>query len=188
MIELLKCGAADNSLKEIHKGVSVAGFAYGHKPMYDYLDGRDDVLFMPIDYVNDPLVIAKMSNFISINSAVEVDLYGQVCAESLGTRHLSGTGGQADFVRGAVLSKGGKSFIAFPSTAAHGTKSRIQPVLTPGSIVTTSKNDVDYIVTEYGIAHLRGKTLRQRAAALIEIAHPDFKDELLYEARKVFFI
>ena len=114
-----------------------------------------------------------------------MDFYGQVCAESIGSSHISGTGGQADFVRGATRSKGGKSFIAFPSTAGKGTVSRIRPVFTEGAVVTTSKNDVDYIVTEYGVAKLRGKTLSQRTKALIEIAHPDFRDELREQARRI---
>ena len=129
-------------------------------------------------------MIAQLPDFISVNAALEVDFYGQVCAESIGTKHVSGSGGQVDYVRGATQSKGGKSFIAFPSTAKGGTISRIKPVLTTGSIVTTSKNDVDYIVTEYGMAHLRGKTLSERVKALIAIAHPKFREELLFEAKK----
>ena len=139
---------------------------------------------LPVDYVNDPNVICQNDNMISINAALEVDLFGQVCAESVGTKHMSGTGGQVDYVRGACQSKGGKSFIAFASTAKGGTISKIKNVLTPGAIVTTSKNDVDYIVTEYGMAHLRGETLSSRAKQLIAIAHPDFRDELTFEAKK----
>ena len=139
---------------------------------------------LAVDYVNDPAVIAQHPNFMSVNSGLEVDFYGQVCAESIGTRHISGTGGQSDYVRGATHSKGGKSFIAFPSTARGGTVSRIVPFLTPGSQVSTSKNDVDHIVTEYGIAKLRGRTLGQRVRALIAIAHPKFRDELTFAARK----
>ena len=139
---------------------------------------------LPVDYVNDPAVIAQHPNFISVNAALEVDFYGQVCAESIGNRIVSGTGGQSDYVRGAVLSPGGKSFIAFPSTAKHGTVSRIVPVLTSGALVSTSKNDVDCIVTEYGVAELRGKTLSQRARALIGIAHPKFREELTEAAKK----
>ena len=134
--------------------------------------------------MNDPAVIARHPNFISVNSALEVDFFGQVCAESMGTQHVSGSGGQADYVRGAVLSQGGKSFIAFPSTARGGAVSRIAPTLTPGAIVTTSKNDVDYVVTEYGVAKLRGKTLSQRTLALVSIAHPAFREELTYQAKK----
>ena len=137
-----------------------------------------------MEYVNNPEVICKNDNVISINAALEVDLWGQVCAESVGTKHMSGSGGQIDYVRGACQSKGGKSFIAFSSTAKGGTISKIKPILTPGAVCTTSKNDVDYIVTEYGIAHLRGKSLGERARQLIAIAHPDFRDELRFEAKK----
>ena len=139
---------------------------------------------MPVDYVNDPEVICRNDNVVSINAVLEVDLWGQVCAESVGTRHVSGSGGQVDYVRGACQSKGGKSFIAFTSTAKRGTISKIKPILTPGAVVTTSKNDVDYIVTEYGLAHLRGESLASRARQLIAIAHPDFRDELRFEAKK----
>ena len=139
---------------------------------------------LPVDYVNDPAVICQNDNMISINAALEVDLWGQVCEESIGTKHVSGSGGQVDYVRGACQSKGGKSFIAFPSTAKGGTISKIAPILTPGAIVTTSKNDVDYIVTEFGVAHLRGESLASRAKQLIAIAHPNFRDELTFEARK----
>ena len=127
--------------------------------------------------------ICQNDNMISINSAIEVDLFGQVCAESIGTKHMSGSGGQIDFVRGACQSKGGKSFIAFASTT-KGTISKICASLTPGAVCTTSKNDVDYVVTEYGIAHLRGQSLASRARQLISIAHPDFRDELMFEAKK----
>ncbi|MBR6315281.1 MAG: 4-hydroxybutyrate--acetyl-CoA CoA transferase, partial [Clostridia bacterium] len=129
-------------------------------------------------------VIARNDNVVSINAALEVDLWGQVCAESVGTKHVSGTGGQVDYVRGACQSRGGKSFIAFTSTAKNGTISKIKSILTPGACVTTSKNDVDYIVTEYGLAHLRGEPLSVRAKRLIAIAHPDFRDELTFEAKK----
>ena len=131
-----------------------------------------------------PNIICQNDNMISINAAVEVDLFGQVCAESVGTKHMSGSGGQIDYVRGACQSRGGKSFIAFTSTAKGGTISKIKSILTPGAVVTTSKNDVDYIVTEYGVAHLRGRSLGERARQLIAIAHPDFRDELTFEAKK----
>ena len=185
MIDLIQCGAVTNRKKPIHTGRTVATLSYGSQKMYDYIHDNPTVQLMPVSYVNDPAVIARHPNFISVNSAVEVDFYGQVCAESIGSSHISGTGGQADFVRGATRSKGGKSFIALPSTAGKGTVSRIRPVLTEGAVVTTSKNDVDYIVTEYGVAKLRGKTLSQRTKALIEIAHPDFRDELREQARRM---
>ena len=184
MVELIECGAVSNSKKQIHRGKTVTTFAFGSQRIYDFVDDNPSVEILPVDYVNDPNVICQNDNMISINAAVEVDLFGQVCAESVGTKHMSGSGGQIDYVRGACQSRGGKSFIAFTSTAKGGTISKIKPILTPGAVVTTSKNDVDYIVTEYGVAHLRGRSLGERARQLIAIAHPDFRDELTFEAKK----
>lgn len=184
MVELLDCGAVNNSKKQIHRGKTVTTFAYGSKRIYDFIDDNPCFEILPVDYVNDPNVICQNDNMISINAALEVDLFGQVCAESVGTKHMSGSGGQVDYVRGACQSRGGKSFIAFSSTAKGGAISKIKSTLAPGAIVTTSKNDVDYIVTEYGIAHLRGESLGSRARQLIAIAHPDFRDELTFEAKK----
>ncbi|MBQ8216663.1 MAG: 4-hydroxybutyrate--acetyl-CoA CoA transferase [Oscillospiraceae bacterium] len=184
MVELIECGAVNNSRKQIHRGQSITTFAYGSKRIYDYIDDNPGIALMPVDYVNDPNVICKNDNMISINAAIEVDLFGQVCAESVGTKHMSGTGGQVDYVRGACQSRGGKSFIAFASTAKNGTISKISPILTPGAVCTTSKNDVDHIVTEYGIAKLRGRPMDERVKALIAIAHPNFRDELTFEAKK----
>ena len=184
MVELIQCGAVNNSKKQIHRGQSVTTFAFGSQRIYDYIDDNPGIAILPVDYVNDPNVICRNDNMISINAALEVDLWGQVCAESVGTRHMSGTGGQVDYVRGACQSRGGKSFIAFSSTAKGGTISKVKPILTPGAVVTTSKNDVDYIVTEYGVAHLRGEPLSSRARQLIAIAHPNFRDELTFEAKK----
>ena len=184
MVELIECGAVNNSKKQIHRGQSVTTFAFGSKRIYDYIDDNPGIALLPVDYVNDPAVICKNDNMISINAALEVDLWGQVCAESVGTKHMSGTGGQVDYVRGACQSKGGMSFIAFSSTAKGDTISKIKSTLTPGAVVTTSKNDVDYIVTEFGVAHLRGEPLSSRARQLIAIAHPNFRDELLFEAKK----
>ena len=183
MVELMECGAVDNSCKPIHRGKSVTTFAFGTRRLYDFIDDNPAVMVMNVDYVNDVRTIARHPGMISINGAVQVDLYGQVAAESFGSRHISGTGGQADFVRGAVESEGGKSFIVFHSTTEGGGASRIQPVLEPGSIVTTSKNDVDCVATEYGIAKLRGKSVAQRARALIGIAHPKFREALTFSAR-----
>ena len=182
MVELIECGAVNNSKKQIHRGKSVATFAFGSQRIYDYINDNPCIEILPVDYVNDPNVICKNDNMISINAAIEVDLFGQVCAESIGTKHMSGTGGQVDYVRGACQSRGGKSFIAFSSTTKG--LSKIRSTLTEGGIVTTSKNDVDYIVTEYGIAHMRGESLSSRARQLIAIAHPDFRDELTFEAKK----
>ena len=184
MVDLLECGAANNSKKQIYRGQSVTTFAYGSKKIYDYIDDNPGIVFLPVDYVNDPAVISQNHNMISINAALECDIWGQVCAESIGTKHMSGTGGQVDYVRGACLSRGGKSFIAFSSTAKDGTISRIKSMLEPGAVVTTSKNDVDYIVTEYGIAHMRGEPLSSRARQLIAIAHPDFRAKLAWDAKK----
>jgi 4-hydroxybutyrate CoA-transferase len=183
MVELIEAGAVTNFRKPVNRGRSVATFAFGSQRVYDYINDNPAVMILPVDYVNDPKVIALHPNFISVNAAIEVDFYGQACAESVGTRHISGTGGQVDYVRGAVESDGGKSFIAFPSTTPDG-HSRIVPTLKPGAIVTTSKNDVDRIVTEYGIARLRGRTLSQRTKALISVAHPQFRDELTFMAKK----
>ncbi len=184
MVDLIKCGAVNNSRKQIHRGKSVTTFAFGSKAINDFIDDNPAIEILPVDYVNNPEVICQNDNMISINSALEVDLFGQVCAESIGTKLVSGSGGQVDYVRGACQSKGGKSFIAFASTTKGGTVSKIKPILTPGAVVTTSKNDVDYIVTEYGLAHLRGQTLSSRVRQLISIAHPDFRDELRFEAKK----
>lgn len=184
MVDLIEKGIVTNACKPIHRGKSIATLTFGSKKIYDYIDNNPAIALLPVDQVNNPVIIAEHPNFMSVNAALEIDFWGQVCAESIGTRHISGTGGQVDYVRGARLSKGGKSFIAFPSTAKGGTVSRIKPMLTQGAIVTTGKNDVDYIVTEYGIAALRGRTLSERAKALIRIAHPDFRDELVYAAKK----
>lgn len=184
MVDLIECGAVNNSKKQIHRYKSVTTFAFGSQRIYDFIDNNPAMIFLPVDYVNDPATIAMNDNVISINAALEVDFWGQVCSESVGTKHMSGTGGQVDYVRGACQSKGGKSFIAFASTAKNGTISKIKSILTPGAVCTTSKNDVDYIVTEYGLAHMRGHSLAERAKQLIAIAHPDFRDELSFEAKK----
>ena len=185
MVELIEKGIVTNQKKAINTGKTVAAFAWGSQRMYDFLNDNLSIEMMPVSYVNNPYTVGKIKDFISVNSCLEVDLLGQVCAESIGTMHFSGSGGQVDFVRGCNLSPGGKSFIAMSSTAKNDTMSKIKPVLTPGAVVTTGKNDVDYIVTEYGIAHLRGKTAGERAKALIQIAHPKFREELLYDAKKM---
>ena len=187
MIDLIECGAVDNSLKETYTGCSVATFAATSARIYKHLAEDDNIILLPVEEANNPYNIAKNSNMVSVNAALEVDIFGQTCAESVGHRIISGTGGQLDFVRGAVLSKGGQSFIAFPSTAKGGQISRIKPLLSPGAQVTTPRNEVDMVVTEYGIAKLRGKTLWERAENLISIAHPDFRDELRFECRKLGF-
>ncbi len=183
---LMKSGVINGSRKTLHPGKAVVTFLIGTRALYDFVDGNPGVEMMPVNYVNDPWVIGQNDNMVSINSCIEVDLTGQVNAESIGLKQFSGVGGQVDYVRGAALSKGGRSIIAMPSTAARGKASRIVPLLSQGAAVTTSRNDVDYVVTEYGIAKLKGKTLIQRAQALIAIAHPDFRGELTDEFNRRF--
>lgn len=178
VVELVEAGVITGSRKTLHPGKLVATFLMGTQRLYDFVHRNPNVEMRPVNYVNDPAVIARNEKMVSINSCIEVDLMGQVNAETIGLRQFSGTGGQVDYVRGANLSPGGKSIIAMPSTASRGASSRIVPILSSGAAVTTSRNEVDYIVTEYGIAHLKGKTLKQRAQSLIDIAHPDFREEL----------
>ena len=185
MVDLIEAGVVTNLCKKLNTGKSVASFAWGSQRMYDFMRDNVAIQMEPVSYVNNPFVIGQIDDFISINSCLEVDLLGQVCAESIGPTHFSGSGGQVDFVRGCNISKGGKSFIAMGSTAKGGTLSKIKPTLTPGAVVTTLKNDVDYIVTEYGVAHLRGRTAGERAKALIAIAHPDFREELTKQAKEM---
>jgi 4-hydroxybutyrate CoA-transferase len=178
VVPLIESGVINGSRKSLHPGKAVTGFVLGSKLLFDFLDSNPGFEFMPTRYVNDPIVIGQNNDMISINSALQVDVTGQVCADSIGTRPYSGFGGQLDFIRGAGRSRGGKPIIALPATAKNGTVSRIVPMLDPGAGVVTTRSDVHYVVTEYGIAYLRGKTLRQRAEALIEIADPKFRDEL----------
>lgn len=185
IVELVEAGVVNGKRKSLHPGKMVATFLMGSKKLYDFVNRNPDVLMFPVDYVNDPVVIAKNSKMVSINSCIEVDLMGQVVSESIGLRQFSGVGGQVDYVRGARMG-GGKSVMAMPSTAAKGTASRIVPFIGHGAAVTTSRNDVDYVVTEFGVASLWGKTLRQRAKELISIAHPDFRPQLEEEYRKRF--
>lgn len=182
VVDLILAGVIDNQKKTINRGKCIVGFLMGSQKLYDYVDNNPSVELHPIDYVNHPFIIAQNENMVSINSALQVDLMGQINAESIGAKQFSGTGGQVDFIRGASMSKGGRSIIAMPSTAAKGSISKIVMNLDRGSTVTTSRNDVDYVVTEYGIAELKGKTLRERAKALIAIAHPDFREELTRQA------
>lgn len=186
VLELVKKGLINGSKKTLHPGKMISTFLMGTKALYDFVDHNKDVELYPVNYVNDPVTIMKNDNMISINSCIEVDLMGQVASESIGLRQFSGTGGQVDYVRGVSMGKNGKSIIAIPSTAAGGKVSRIVPFLKEGTAVTTTRNDVDYIVTEYGIAHLKGKTLKARAKALIAIAHPDHRAMLEEEYKKRF--
>lgn len=181
VVDLIQAGVVTNRAKTLHPGKSVVTFLMGTQKLYDYVDHNPDVMMAPVDYVNHPQVVAQNDNMVSINSCVQVDLMGQVASESIGYRQISGTGGQVDFIRGAAMSRGGRSILAFPSTAAKGTVSKIVPLLDEGAAVTTCRCDADYIVTEYGVAHLKGKTLRERARSLIAIAHPDFRPALQEE-------
>ncbi|MQL53427.1 4-hydroxybutyrate CoA-transferase [Desulfofundulus thermobenzoicus] len=183
VVELYEDGVITCQAKTIHRGKMVATFLMGTKKLYDFVNDNPIVEMFPVDYVNDPYIISQNKKMTAINSALQVDLLGQVCADTLGTKQYSGVGGQVDFVRGAARSDGGKSIIALPSTAGKGKFSRIVAELDKGAAVTTSRNEVHYVVTEYGIADLRGKTLRQRAKELISIAHPDFREKLLFEAK-----
>lgn len=178
VIPLMESGVLNGERKSIHRGKVLIGFILGTRHLFDFIAGNPAFEFRPTAYANDPFVIAQNDRMIAINSALQVDLTGQVCADSIGTRPYSGFGGQVDFIRGAARSKGGKPIIALPSTAKGGTLSRIAPVLDPGAGVVTSRADVHYVVTEHGVAYLHGKTLRQRAEALIAIADPKFRDEL----------
>ncbi len=177
-IELVEKGVITNEMKTLHPGKIVAGFVLGTKKLYNFINNNPMIEFHRQEYVNDPFVIAKNYKMIAINSAIEIDITGQVCSDSIGPRFYSGFGGQLDFIRGASRSEGGKPIIALPSTTRDGKISRIVPYLKPGAGVVTTRGDVHYVVTEFGVAQLFGKPVRERIKALIEIAHPKFKDEL----------
>ena len=183
MGKLMACGAVNNSRKSFHRNRTVTAFTWGTKALYDYIDDNPMVDLLPVGYVNDPVNIMKNENMVSVNTALEIDLTGQICSETIGGKQYSGTGGAWDFAYGAFHAKNGRGIIALQSTAKSGTLSRIVPQLTPGNVVTIPRNIVDVVVTEYGIARLRGKTVRQRAAELISVAHPDFREELRQRAK-----
>lgn len=185
VMELARAGVITGARKTIHRGKVVAGFVMGSRALYDWVDDNPEVEMHPIEYVNDTRVILQNPRMVAINAALQVDLTGQVCADLLGHRAYSGVGGQMDFMRGAALSPGGKPIIALPATARGGTVSRIVSALSAGAGVTTTRAHVHYIVTEYGVAHLWGKSVRERAAALIAIAHPAFRDDLAHRAREL---
>ena len=187
-VDIAAKGKITGRHKTIDRGRQAYAFAAGTKKLYDYLDNNPECASMPVDYTNDVAVIASIDNFMSINNAVDIDLFGQVGAESAGIKQISGTGGQLDFVMGAYLSKGGKSFICLSSTFAKkdGTvESRIRPTLTNGSIVTDTRSATHLVVTEYGMVNLKGKSSWERAEALISIAHPDFREQLIADAEKM---
>jgi acetyl-CoA hydrolase len=184
MVELVEKGIVTGEWKTLHHGKIIASFVLGTKALFDFIHNNPIVEFHPVDYVNDPFVIAQNERMVAVNSAIQVDLTGQVCSDSIGDSIYSGFGGQVDFVRGASRAKHGKAVIALLSTAKNGEVSRISTYLDEGAGVVTSRADVHYIVTEFGVADLHGKTLRERAQALIGIAHPKFREELEAGARK----
>ena len=183
IMELVEAGVVTGVHKKLRRNKVVSTFALGTQRLYDFLDQNASLEMLPVDWVNDPRVIAREDNFVSINATTEVDLYGQCASETIAGRYWSSSGGQADFARGAMYSEGGQAFIVLRSTARDG-RSRIRARLTEGSVVTTLKNTVDNVVTEYGVAELRGRSIAQRARALIEIAHPDHRESLEREARE----
>lgn len=183
MVDLIECGAVTGRKKTLHRGKHVFTNAMGDQRLYDFVHDNPAMEGYAVSYTNDPAVVAQHDNFISINSILEVDLTGQCNAEFLGGHQYSGTGGQVDFVRGAFNSRGGKSILAFYATAEQGRVSRVVPRLTPGAVVTTSRMDTEYLVTEYGVVNLKGKSTRERALGIIELAHPQFRDDLLRAAQ-----
>ena len=193
MVKLAKLGVINGKKKTLHKGKIVCTFALGNKELYDFLDDNPSVMVLDGHYVNDPDIIAKNDNMVSINTSIEVDLTGQCCSESIGPVQFSGTGGQADTAIGAQKAKNGRSFIALYSTALVKNSetgereeiSKIVPMLKQGAYVSLSRNDVDFVVTEYGVASLRGTNIRERVERLIAIAHPKFREELIRQAHEI---
>jgi 4-hydroxybutyrate CoA-transferase len=184
MVEMVEAGIVTNERKTLHPGKIVASFVLGERPLFDFIHNNPIVEFHPSDYVNDPFVIAQNERMVAINSAIQVDLTGQVCSDSIGDLAYSGFGGQVDFMRGASRARGGKAVIALLSTARGGEVSRVVPYLDEGAGVVTSRADVHFVATEFGVADLHGRSLRERARALIDIAHPRFREELEQAARK----
>jgi acyl-CoA hydrolase len=185
IVDLVKAGVIDNTQKTLHKGKIVGTFAMGGEALYEFIDENVGVELLRGSYVNDPYVVAQNDQMVSINTSLQVDLTGQVCSESIGYRHYTGTGGQLDMHRGATLSRGGKGIIAMRSSVKNDEISTIVPMLSPGSFVSVPRQDTDYVVTEYGVVHLKGKSVRERALALIAIAHPKFRESLSLEAKKL---
>ena len=187
MMDLIQAGVITGTRKSFDRGLHVCAFAEGVPELYSFLAGRKDCILRTGRDVVDPFEIAKQDNMVSINTLVEMDLTGQVCAESIGPKQISGSGGAFCFAYGAYRSKGGRSILAFPARSGKG-HSKIKAALTPGAVVTTPRNYVDYVVTEYGIARLKGKTIRERAEALISIAHPDDRPALRRQARGLLYL
>jgi acyl-CoA hydrolase len=188
LIPLIEKGIVNNRYKKIHPGKTVSGFVLGTQRVYNFIDDNPSIALLDVDYVNDTAVIRRNKRVVAINSAIEIDCTGQVCADSIGTYHYSGVGGQMDFMRGAALSDGGKPIIALTSRTKKGA-SRIVPMLKPGAGVVTTRAHMHYVVTEYGTAYLFGKSLRERARAIIDIAHPDDREGLekaAFERFKIF--
>ncbi|MBY0236418.1 MAG: 4-hydroxybutyrate CoA-transferase, partial [Burkholderiaceae bacterium] len=185
ILTLIESGAVTNRRKNYLPGKMVATFALGSQKLYRFLDRNPGLEMHPVDFTNDPYLAGKNDKLVAINATLQIDLLGQCGSESLGPTPYSGTGGQSDFVRAANRSLGGKAFIVVPSTAKDDSISRIVPTLTPGTHVSTSKNDINYVVSEYGVAQLRGKSAKQRAQEMIAIAHPSFRAELTEQAKKL---
>ena len=188
IIDLVEAGIINGKFKTLDRNKIVASFCMGTKRLYDYIDDNPLFAFHPTEYVNDPFIIQQQQRMVAVNTALEVDLTGQVCADSIGSKFFSGIGGQVDFNRGAARSQGGKAIIALPSTAQKGEISRIVSQLSPGAGVVTTRGDVHYVVTEYGVAYLHGKSVQERALALISIAHPNYRDQLIREAIEAKYI
>jgi acyl-CoA hydrolase len=188
VLDLVEAGAITGAAKEINRYKIVTAFLMGSRRLYDWIDDNPMVEMRPVDYTNDTAVIRRFRRMVAVNSAISIDLTGQVSADSIGTRFYSGFGGQMDFMRGAALAEEGRAIIALPATAAGGTVSRIVPTLTEGAGVVTSRAHVRTVVTEFGVAELFGKSVRERAAALIAVAHPDFRDELCHEAKRRYHV
>ena len=178
VVDLVRAGVITNRKKQIYPGQIVTSFVTGSRRLFDFVDDNPEVCFLPCDITNDTNLLRKIDQLVAVNSALQIDLTGQVCADSLGHKIYSGIGGQMDFIRGAAMSSGGLPIIALPSTAAAGKYSRIVAELTPGAGVVTTRGHVHWVVTEYGAVNLHGLSLRQRAEQLISIAHPDFRAEL----------
>jgi acyl-CoA hydrolase len=188
VIDLVDAGALTGTEKKLSPNKMVATFALGTRRLYDFLHENAAIELLPVEYVNSPRTVAREPNFVSVNATLEVDFLGQCASETLAGRYYSSSGGQSDFARGAMYSEGGQGFIVLHSTTSDGRISRIRSVLTPGSAVTTNKNTVDHVVTEWGVAHLRGRSIRERTRLLIGIAHPDFRDALSAEAKAMGYL